>query len=111
MLSLPVRAVQRRQRGTGERHVLPWLLSLPLLVIYLFPIIDAVGTALKANGTSLTDLSILPAHPMWRNFGYVLQQTSLPMYFRNSAVITGVSVLLIVGCGSLAVHGFSRLRF
>ena len=111
MLSLPVRAVQRRRRSTRARHALLWLLSLPLLVIYLFPIIDAVGTALKANGTSLTDLSILPAHPMWSNFGYVLQQTSLPIYFRNSAVITGISVLLVVGCGSLAGYGFSRLLF
>ena len=59
MLSLPLRAVQRRRRSTRERHVLPWLFSLPLLVIYLFPIIDAAGTALKANGTSLTDLSIV----------------------------------------------------
>ena len=111
MLSMPLRAVQRRRWSTRERHVLPWLLSLPLLVIYFFPIIDAVGTALKADGTSLTDLSILPTHPMWSNFGYVLQQTSLPIYFRNSAVITGVSVLLVVGCGSLAGFGFSRLRF
>ncbi|HKC76060.1 MAG TPA: hypothetical protein VKF37_17960, partial [Chloroflexota bacterium] len=61
MLSVPLRAVQRRRWSTPERGVLPWLLSLPLLVIYLFPIIDAVGTALKANGTSLTDLSIVPA--------------------------------------------------
>src|SRR5437868_14661773 len=111
MLSVPMRAAQRHRRSARERHALPWLLSLPLLVIYLFPIIDAIGTALKANGTSLTDLSILPAHPMWSNFGYVLQQTSLPIYFRNSAVITGTSVLLVVGCGSLAGYGFARLRF
>ena len=94
-----------------SRHVLGWLIGLPLLAIYMFPVIDAVGTALKANGTSLTDLSILPAHPMWSNFAYVLQQTSLPTYSKNSSVITVVTVVLVVGCGSLAGFGFSRLRF
>lgn len=92
-------------------HLLRWLIVLPLLAIYLFPIVDALGTAMKANGTSLTDLSILPAHPAWGNFGYVLQQTSLPLYFRNSTVITVGTVLLVVGCGSLAGFAFARLRF
>ncbi len=91
--------------------VVRWLIIVPLTLLYLFPLIDALGTALKANGTSVTDLSLLPANPHWDNFSYVLQQTSLPTYFRNSAVITTLTVLLVVGCGALAGFGFSRLRF
>jgi raffinose/stachyose/melibiose transport system permease protein len=93
-----------------------WLLLKVVLIValsllYLFPLIDALGTAIKENGTSISDLSIIPAHPHWDNFIYVIQQTSLPQYFKNSAIITSLTVLLTVGSGVIAGFGFSRLRF
>jgi raffinose/stachyose/melibiose transport system permease protein len=91
--------------------VVRWLIVVPLALLYLFPLIDALGTAIKANGTAVTDLSILPSDQHWDNFIYVVQQTSLPTYFKNSTVITSLTVLLVVGCGALAGFGFSRLRF
>ena len=109
--------MQRPRLGALLRPVraiwmaLKWLIILGVSLIYLFPLIDALGTAIKPNGTSITDLSIIPAHPAWDNFTYVLQQTSLPQYFKNSVVITSLTVLLVAGCGAVAGFGFSRLRF
>ena len=104
----------RQVRG----HLLPavwivvrWAVIVAGSLIYLFPLIDALGTAIKANGTSITDLSIIPARPQWSNFTYVVQQTSLPTYFKNSTIITGLTVLLVVGFGALAGFAFSRLEF
>ncbi len=109
MQRYPARA--QWQPGRTTWFVLKVAVIVALCLLYLFPLIDALGTAIKANGTSISDLSVIPAQPHWDNFIYVIQQTSLPQYFKNSAVITSLSVALVVGCGAVAGFGFSRLRF
>jgi raffinose/stachyose/melibiose transport system permease protein len=101
----------RRRPWSAIWFVPRWALIVAGCLLYLFPLIDALGTAIKANGTSITDLSIIPANPRWDNFIYVIQQTSLPIYFKNSIIITSLTVLLVVGFGALAGFGFSRLDF
>jgi raffinose/stachyose/melibiose transport system permease protein len=77
----------------------------------LFPLVIAVGTALKPPGTSTSDLSLFPAHPSWSNFSYIFTETSLLTYVRNSTIVTVATTALVLAFGSLAAYGFSRLNF
>lgn len=95
----------------GLRRLCLYLLALLMAAFSLFPLVIAVGTALKPPGTATSDLSLFPAHPSWSNFSYIFTQTSLLTYVKNSVIVTTGTLVLVLACASLAAYGFSRLQF
>ncbi len=80
-------------------------------VCMLFPLVIALGTALKAPGSATSDLSLFPTRPSWSNFSYIFTETSLLTYVRNSTIVTLATTVIVLACASLAAYGFSRLHF
>ena len=100
-------------RGTlhGVRVLGLYVLALLMAAFSLFPLIIALGTALKPPGTATSDLGILPAHPSWSNFSYIFTETSLLTYVKNSVIVTTATTALVLAGASLAAYAFSRLTF
>ncbi len=95
----------------GLRRLCLYALALLMAAFALFPLVIALGTALKSPGTATSDLSLFPAHPSWSNFSYIFTQTSLLTYAKNSVIVTASTLIVVLACASLAAYGFSRLTF
>ncbi len=93
------------------RRLCLYALALLMTAFALFPLVIALGTALKSPGTATSDLSLFPAHPSWSNFSYIFTQTSLLTYAKNSVIVTAGTLVVVLTCASLAAYGFSRLDF
>ena len=100
-------------RGTlhGMRVLGLYVLALLMAAFSLFPLVIALGTALKPPGTATSDLGIFPAHPSWSNFSYIFTETSLLTYVKNSVIVTAATTALVLAGASLAAYAFSRLTF
>jgi multiple sugar transport system permease protein len=87
-------------------------------LIYFFPALWIILTALKSRTDTLAVPPVVFFQPIWDNFVNVFyrasitaqaaQETDFPRYFFNSIFIAGTSVLLAVIIGCLAAYGFSR---
>ncbi|MFC1623695.1 carbohydrate ABC transporter permease [Candidatus Omnitrophota bacterium] len=86
-----------------------FLISVALTCI--FPLLWMVGSALKTQKTVFSDMSIIPAHPVWSNFYQAWTKGGFGMYFLNSVFYTVSVVFGIVIVSSLAAFAFSRLKF
>lgn len=79
-----------------------------LAVIFLFPTFYAFMSALKTNGEIIKDSMALPANPNLDNFIYLFQETEFPRALLNSAILTIVSMVLIIVIVPMAAYGIER---
>jgi multiple sugar transport system permease protein len=108
------RPVVARWRHTGRHAVritVVYILLVAISVIMLIPLVWMISTALK----SLDQVGIFPPEwipnpVLWDNFGQALTFLPFALYFRNTGIITGFSILgTLISC-SLVAYGFARLR-
>jgi multiple sugar transport system permease protein len=102
-----------RQAGWG-RTVLAGVISL----IYFFPVLWIILTAFKSHADALAIPPTFLFTPTLENFVNVFTRsyiagreavdTGFRLFFFNSIVISGASVLLALLLGTLAAYGFSR---
>ena len=88
-------------------------------LLYLFPYVWMVSMSLKSDAEIYT-LNILPDHPTLEQyerlfFGYQFKGLTLkinfPDYYKNTLIITLVSLVLILFTDALAAYGFARFQF
>ncbi len=106
-------AARRRIRPRSwAGAALTYALAVVFLVVFLFPFLYMVGTALKPNTEIYTwPPRILPQHPVWNDFLAAWNEAHFSRYFLNSTVVATVSVITNVLVGSMAGYAFARLRF
>ena len=93
-----------RPRFGGLRYIIPTLWAVMIIV----PLASMVFTALKSSSDYATNPIGAPRQFMWSNFWRVWTQGDLPNAFLNNAIITIVTVAVVVLIGSLAAYGLTR---
>jgi len=95
------------------RHVLRLLALLGLLALVLYPLLWMVSTSFKPDTEIVGSVSLWPENPTGRHYpaGWNSMTFGFGTFFRNSAVIAGLTV--VANCASclLAAYAFARLRF
>jgi len=84
------------------------------LIIFIIPLVQTVFTSVKDDVEIYqVPITILPQSVTNAHFVHVFTKLSKDFFsfFKNSVVVTTSSVLLIVGFGSLAAFGLSRIDF
>lgn len=101
----------RRQSPLGVLATYLPLLLMSLLV--LVPLIWMVSTSFKGRQEFYSATSsLVPLHPTLINYRYILTQLGdLPIYLRNSFIVTCGTVALTALLASLAAYAFARMRF
>ena len=102
----------------------PWLKALLLLLLILgafvsiIPFLFMVSHSLKTIAETITRSSAIPFDPkfwprvpQWVNYRVAWQEARFGLYFRNSLIITTVTIGGIVVTSSLAAYAFAKLRF
>jgi raffinose/stachyose/melibiose transport system permease protein len=74
----------------------------------LYPVVVMVLSAFKTTAEIFDHPFALPDFTRIQNFSRVLGETSMPTYFVNSVLVTGVSVVLILVLGTMAAYAVAR---
>ncbi len=88
-----------------------WLaVAFILALMTIFPLLWMVSIAFKP-GTEAFSPSIIPAHPTWDNFVYVLTAVPFIRYMANSLFVSVVVTVVALFFHSMAGYALARLRF
>jgi len=82
-----------------------------LLIGAAFPFLWMLSTALKPSGEIFATPRFVPLHPTLENFSRLFADTSFLVFFRNSVVVAGATVLLTLTVSALGAYGLTRYRF
>jgi ABC-type glycerol-3-phosphate transport system permease component len=99
--------------GPRLRAILGYIPLVIIALVVLVPLIWMVSTSFKGRQEFYSSTaSLVPLHPTLINYRYVLTQLGyLPVYLRNSFLVTFGTVIIIAILASLAAYAFARLRF
>jgi len=109
----PVRAPLSAQgRNRAIIKAISFVLLLLFVVIWLIPFAWAVDTALKPEAeTSIVPITWWSSHFNLDAFGKVLSAGTLPRWYLNSLINSGVITIATVVLASLIAFAFSQIRF
>ncbi len=87
------------------------LLALTAVVVY--PLLWMLATSFKPENEIVGNISLWPNEPTGKHYpaGWSALDVSFTTFFRNSAVIAGITVLANCASCLLAAYAFARLRF
>jgi ABC-type glycerol-3-phosphate transport system permease component len=80
-------------------------------VVSLYPFVWMVSGAFKSKEDVFADTSLVPDSPTLDTFTKTWTELDFPLYFLNSVVVTGATVLGVLVVYSLAAYGFGVLDF
>ena len=102
----------QKARGRKTSDWFSVITALVVTIIIAFPIYWMVVTSLKDSKELLAAIpTLFPKEFHLENYIEVLQTSDMPLYFRNTALMTvGIVVLQMITC-TLAAYGFAAGRF
>jgi len=87
-------------------------------IVAILPFLYMLSTSLKTLAESITRVSAIPFHPdfwpsvpQWGNYRYAWDEASFGVYFKNSVIISLVTVVGLLFTSSLAAYAFAKIRF
>jgi ABC-type glycerol-3-phosphate transport system permease component len=100
------------RRPGRRRRALLYAGAVVLVVAAAFPLFWMLSTSLKPSGEIFaTPPRMIPLHPTLGNFGRLFSETSFLTYFRNSATVALMAVLLTLSVSALGAYGLTRFSF
>ncbi len=98
----------RRRAG----RALVYAAAVGLAAQAVFPLLWMLSTSLKPpREVFATPPTLIPVAPTLENFVRLLRETAFLAYFRNSVVVSGLTVLLTMAVGALGAYGLTRFAF
>ena len=98
------------------RNIKGFFIHLTLIIMALlsiFPFLWLLSTALKGSDENIFQYPpvFFPKMPTWENFTGVWNQIPFMLYFSNSMIVAGFTVLLNLILSSLAAYPLARMEF
>ena len=93
------------------RNVVLWGGLAIFAVWTLFPLLWILTTSVKTNRELYQEATIFPTTFTWQHFDQIINQTRFMTYFKNSLMVSIVTMLLAMVIGVLAAYAISRLNF
>jgi raffinose/stachyose/melibiose transport system permease protein len=110
-----VASVARRGAVASLTRVAAYAVLLVVAVAIVFPLLYAVLGGFKSNGELVANPGVLmPQEWVLTNYTDVLVGENAATFWRqavNSVIVTGVALLLTVGCAAAAAFVFARMHF
>lgn len=100
-------------RARSVRVIVSYVPLVIVSLLILIPLIWMVSSSFKGRQEFYSATSsLVPLHPTLINYRYVLTQLRyLPIYLRNSFIVTVGAVVIVALLSSLAGYAFARMRF
>jgi multiple sugar transport system permease protein len=111
----PVRDRRRRSDGSSARAysgVLARVVLIALSLLFLLPLYWMIASALKSNEElGAFPPTLFPHELHWDNFAAAMQIMPFLTFFRNTLVITALTVVFAVVSNFVVAYGFACLRW
>ncbi len=105
----PFQSLRRTRR---LYDLLAWLVVIVVVTFAVLPIIWTVLTSFKTESEIVTrDFAFLPKSLTLENYVTLWQRSGYPRLLMNSAIVTGITVLMSLTIGTIAAYSISRYRF
>jgi multiple sugar transport system permease protein len=107
-----VSANHRSHIGRKIGNVLLFLLTVGLALTFMFPFVWSISSSLK-TGFEVTSYPprLFPKEIQWGNYLEAWTYATFSTFFRNSILVTGLSLVGQIGSSLLVAYGFARFRF
>jgi multiple sugar transport system permease protein len=104
---------QRSHKRTQQLYdTLATVIIIATVLFAIFPIVWTALTSFKREEDVVTnDLQYIPQHPTLDNYDTLINRSGYAMMFRNSAIVTLITVALCLLVGVFAAYSISRYRF
>jgi multiple sugar transport system permease protein len=94
------------------RRLVLYAAALALVLQAVLPLLWMLSTALKPpREIFVTPPTLVPAAPTLENFVRLLRDTAFVAYFRNSIVVSVLTVLLTMSVGTIGAYSLTRFPF
>lgn len=106
--------IKERQRARDKRaRLLKHLFLIILSFVMIYPLLWLFASSLKPENEIFGDLSLWPSSLQWSNYteGWNALPVSFTVFYKNSAIVTVLSVIGNLLSCSFAAYAFARLRF
>ncbi|GGJ43444.1 carbohydrate ABC transporter permease [Deinococcus roseus] len=117
-MSLTTQTTHTPSRKAGKRTaaLLTYLILIFFSFLFIFPVLFMVVSSFKDNPGIFSDLRSLKAFlPVGNvsldNFAYIFERGNILLYFKNSLIVSGVTVVLSILVNSMAAFALARLRW
>jgi ABC-type glycerol-3-phosphate transport system permease component len=101
---------QRPPRRIDYGRVLGYVLLTVGALLAVVPFLIMISTSLM-NLTEASGRTLLPSTPQWGNYVQAWNEARFSRFFRNSVIITGITVVGQVVFSTLAAYAFARMEF
>jgi multiple sugar transport system permease protein len=91
-------------------RTLAFLFICALAILFVVPLAWMFVTSIKPQA-QVFDPNWIPHPAQWRNYPDALSSAPFLLYFRNTVIITGISMAGTILSSSLVAYSFARLRF
>jgi len=88
-----------------------WLLVVAIAIFTLFPFYWALNSSFKSEQEIMGTASYVPSDPTLINYQSVLSNANFIRALGNSALVSGLTVLLALSVGSFAAYALGRIQF
>jgi multiple sugar transport system permease protein len=109
----PLKSIRNSQRWTERVYdTLSTAIILFVVVFAIFPVAWTALTSFKREQDVVTnEMQYLPRNPTLENYETLLGRSGYGQMFRNSAIVTSLTVALCLLTGTFAAYSISRYRF
>lgn len=80
-------------------------------VISLYPLVWMMFQSLKSDMEFYLNQYSIPLHPKWVNYISAWKNASFAVYYKNSIIVTAISIAVIIVACSLASYAFVKVNF
>jgi raffinose/stachyose/melibiose transport system permease protein len=98
------------ESAQGTKRVLTHVVLILYSIFAMGPIVVTVLASLKSEPSFFSAPASIPTHLLFSNYTQAWDQGGLLVAFRNSLIVTIVSVLVSTTIGSMAAYSIVRLR-
>jgi alpha-glucoside transport system permease protein len=99
-----------KQRISAGTLVLYAVLTLAA-ALWLFPVLWMYGTSFKPEKEILLSTALIPRPATLVHYVKVLTEASLPRWFFNSVLTSGITTTLVIIVDAMAGYAFARIKF
>lgn len=102
---------QKKKMRRAGYHTLMQVLLLLVGLLYIFPLIWMVATALKAPSDYIMSNAFFPKVPQWQNFADAIKAIPFFRYLGNTLFVVSTATVGTVISASLVAYAFAKLRW
>lgn len=88
-----------------------WVLIIAIALFTLFPFYWALNSSLKTEAEIIQPATLVPRNPTLINYEAVFSNNQFLIGLANSAIVSGITVVLALVVGSFAAYALGRLEF